>query len=247
MRTRYTVVRGTRWLCSRAVMFVVLVMSCELFGVSATESIANALANVRSRYKDKLCRYGLTESYFDETSGICDLMLLDVPTWTKYQIVYYRETNQIEWPRIMTKSAAEDLMQDRLIIHAYECALDKEACEIGDEENKAGKKVSMLSADVQSERNALSPSSEPIHEVGAANEKAQQVSESVDPKDKGRVGSKSAQHSNMRQMTAFVRKIGSEDEIAKRFRIGREKQRNAAHSNNLIRVKKSLRCNNHDL
>ena len=52
---------------------------------SAEEAIAGALANVRSRYRAKLDHYGLTESYFDETSGICDLMLLDVQTWTKYQ------------------------------------------------------------------------------------------------------------------------------------------------------------------
>ena len=42
-----------------------------------------ALANVRSRYRAKLDRYDLTESYFDETGGICDLMILDVQTWTE--------------------------------------------------------------------------------------------------------------------------------------------------------------------
>ena len=36
------------------------------------------LANVKSRHRAKFDHYGLTESYFDETSGICDLMLLDV-------------------------------------------------------------------------------------------------------------------------------------------------------------------------
>ena len=78
---------------------------------------------MRSRYKAKLSRYGLTESYFDETNGICDLMLLDVASWTKYQIVYYRSTGQIEWPRIMPKNVAEDLMEDRLLIHTYETSL----------------------------------------------------------------------------------------------------------------------------
>ena len=77
---------------------------------SVEESVRGALENVRGRYRSKLSRYGLTESYFDETSGICDLMLLDVPTWTKYQIVYYRATGQIEWPRMMPKAVAEDLM-----------------------------------------------------------------------------------------------------------------------------------------
>lgn len=90
---------------------------------SAEEAITGALANVRSRYQAKLSRYGLTESYFDETIGICDLMLLDVNSWTKYQIVYYRTTDQIEWPSTMPKTIAKDLIQDRLIIHAYECSL----------------------------------------------------------------------------------------------------------------------------
>lgn len=92
---------------------------------SADEAISGALANVKSRYRAKLDHYGLSESYFDETSGICDLMLLDVPTWTKYQIVYYRATDQIEWPRMMPKGVAKDLMQDRLLIQKYELVLGK--------------------------------------------------------------------------------------------------------------------------
>ena len=35
---------------------------------SAEAAIAGALANVKSRYRAKLDHYGLTESYFDETS-----------------------------------------------------------------------------------------------------------------------------------------------------------------------------------
>lgn len=90
---------------------------------SARDAVSGALENVRRRYNAKLSRYGLTESYFDETSGICDLMLLDVASWTKYQIVYYRSTGQIEWPRIMPKNVAEDLMEDRLLICTYETSL----------------------------------------------------------------------------------------------------------------------------
>lgn len=85
---------------------------------SAEKAIAGALSNVRSRYRVRLDQLGLRESYFDETSGICDFMFLDVGSWTKYQIGYYRATGDIEWPRIMPKGVAEDLMQDRLIIHA---------------------------------------------------------------------------------------------------------------------------------
>ena len=70
---------------------------------NAEEAITGALANLKSRYRAKLDHYGLTESYFDETSGICDLMLLDVQSWTKYQIVYYWATDEISWPRMMPK------------------------------------------------------------------------------------------------------------------------------------------------
>ena len=92
---------------------------------SAETAIAGALANVKSRYRAKLDHYGLSESYFDETSGICDLMLLDVQSWTKYQIVYYRATDEISWPRMMPKGVAKDLMQDRLLIQKYELVLGK--------------------------------------------------------------------------------------------------------------------------
>ena len=87
---------------------------------SADEAIAGALANVRSRYRASLQRYGLTESYYDETGGICDLMLLDVNSWTKYQIVFYRSSGQLEWPRTMPKDVAELLMHDRMLIDTYE-------------------------------------------------------------------------------------------------------------------------------
>lgn len=86
---------------------------------SAKEAINGALENIKSRYRQNLSRLGLTESYFDETSGICDLMLLDVNTWTKYQIVYYRRTNQIERPRTLPKEIAESLIHDRMLIDGY--------------------------------------------------------------------------------------------------------------------------------
>ena len=114
-----------------AIIAIVYLLPAEAFASesypsSAEESIRGAMENVRNRYRDKLYRYGLTESYFDETFGICDLMLLDVSSWTKYQIVYYRATGQIEWPRMMPKSVAEDLMQDRMMIHDYELVLRKD-------------------------------------------------------------------------------------------------------------------------
>ena len=92
---------------------------------SAEEAVAGALANVKRRYRQNLSRFGLTESYYDETGGICDLMLLDVNSWTKYQIVYYRASNQLEWPRTMPKDTAELLIHDRMLMDTYEKALGK--------------------------------------------------------------------------------------------------------------------------
>lgn len=47
-------------------------------------------------------------------------MLLDINSWTKYQIVYYRGSEQLEWPRLMQKDMAELLMHDRMLIDTYE-------------------------------------------------------------------------------------------------------------------------------
>ena len=90
--------------------------------ISANDTIKGALANVKSRYRQKLQNFGLAESYYDETNGICDLMLLDISSWTKFQIVYYRSSGQLEWSRSMPKNVAESLMQDRMFIDAYEKA-----------------------------------------------------------------------------------------------------------------------------
>lgn len=87
---------------------------------SASSVTADALANVRSRYRQRLSRFGLQESYYDETNGICDLMLLDVDTWTKYEIVYYRASGQLNWPGTMPKDVAEQFMFDRMLIDTYE-------------------------------------------------------------------------------------------------------------------------------
>ena len=89
------------------------------------EAISGALETVRSRYRQRLSYLGLTESYYDETAGICDLMLWDVSSWTKYEIVYYRATGMLEWPRMMTKGLAEDLLEDRMLMDTYEKALGK--------------------------------------------------------------------------------------------------------------------------
>lgn len=208
---------------------------------SADEAIAGALANVKSRYRAKLDHYGLTESYFDETSGICDLMLLDVPTWTKYQIVYYRATDEISWPRIMPKGVAKDLMQDRLLIQKYELLLGKE-------EKKAKDVVDSAEKPRTPKRSVCrkKPKPPPLHKEPelAPEEKAviedtlKNAREASEAYEKNRKKPPLAQTSDFRQMDELKRGGMSGDEIAWRFGIDRVRGYNAAHPKNPIKASK---------
>lgn len=205
---------------------------------SANEATSGALKNVRSRYRDKLYRYGLMESYFDETSGICDLMLLDVSTWTKYQIVYYRSTGQIGWPRTMPKSVAEGLMQDRLIIHQHECSL-------GIKGKARAKKEQSGHVTAKSLRRKR-PKPKPLHQeyVPTPEEKADMDNMLKDARaanaayEENRKKPPLAQTSDFQQMAEFKRNGMSGDEIASRFGIDRVKEYNKVHPNNPIRTSK---------
>lgn len=208
---------------------------------SADEAISGALANVKSRYRAKLDHYGLSESYFDETSGICDLMLLDVPTWTKYQIVYYRATDQIEWPRMMPKGVAKDLMQDRLLIQKYELVLGK-----GKKKTKDG--VESIEKRKRPPRSARrkKPKPPPMHkepeltpeekaDIEGAFKNAREANEAY---EKNRKKLPLAQTSDFRQMEELKRGGMSGDEIAGRFGIDRVREYNAAHPKNPIKTSK---------
>ena len=208
---------------------------------SADEAISGALANVKSRYRAKLDHYGLSESYFDETSGICDLMLLDVPTWTKYQIVYYRATDQIEWPRMMPKGVAKDLMQDRLLIQKYELVLGK-----GKKKTKDG--VESIEKGKRPPRSARRkmPKPPPMHkepeltpeekaDIEGAFKNAREANEAY---EKNRKKLPLAQTSDFRQMEELKRGGMSGDEIAGRFGIDRVREYNAAHPKNPIKTSK---------
>lgn len=206
---------------------------------SAEEAVRGALENVRARYRGKLSRYGLTESYFDETCGICDLMLLDIRTWTKYQIVYYRATGQIEIPRTMPGFLARDLMQDRLVIHQYECALDK-----GKSKSSAAKGTTLENeqedpSPQQQEYKPLNKEDEFTPEEKAAIEETLRNARQAEKagaarKKKGDLNQKS----DFRQMEALMRRGMSGDEIAIRFGIDRVKEYNAAHPKNQIKTSK---------
>ena len=204
---------------------------------SADEAIRGALENVRSRYRGRLSRYGLTESYFDETSGICDLMLLDVNSWTKCQIVYYRATGQIEWPRMMPKSVAEDLMQDRLVIHQYECALGIGKSAMAREQSS--KAVAKLPPRKRQEYKPLNEEYVLSPEERAAEDEAFRnarlaAEEGVALNKKGDLN----QQSDFRQMAECKCRGMSGDEIARRFGIDRVKEYNKVHPDNPIRTSK---------
>ena len=167
-------------------------------------------------------------------------MLIDVPTWTKYQIVYYRATGQIEWPRMMPKAIAEDLMQDRMMIHDYELVLDKDR---NDKVSSAKRTESQGVRRKQAQDEVEPP---PLHEeyvptpeeqVAIAESKARNAQlekEQEAAKDDPPL----AQVSDLRQMEELKRKGMRGDEIASRFGIDRVKQYNKAHPNNPIRTSK---------
>ena len=211
---------------------------------SATHAISNALANVRSRYDAKLSRYDIAESYFDETSGICDLMLLDVSSWTKYQIVYYRATGQIEWPRMMTKAVAEDLMQDRLIIHQYECSLGKSKAKATTPKEHSSKVASKAPPRKQTKAKPLHKEYAPTPEERAAMDRSHVTHERLKKEqEKGKGKSPLAQQSDLQRMARLSRSGISGDKIASRFGIDRVKEYNKAHPNApIITSKHSKPC-----
>ena len=208
---------------------------------SAETAIAVALANVKSRYRAKLDHYGLSESYFDETSGICDLMLLDVQSWTKYQIVYYRATDEISWPRMMPKGVAKDLMQDRLLIQKYELVLGKGKTKAKDDVDSAEK-----SKKPPRSARRKKPKPPPLHkepeftpeEKADIEDALKNAREANEAYEKNRKKPPLAQTSDFRQMEELKRGGMSGDEIAGRFGIDRVKEYNAAHPKSPIKTSK---------
>ena len=196
---------------------------------------------IPGKARAKLDHYGLSESYFDETSGICDLMLLDVQSWTKYQIVYYRATDEISWPRMMPKGVAKDLMQDRLLIQKYELVLGK-----GKKKAKDG--VESIEKEKRPPRSARrkKPKPPPLHkepeltpeqkaDIEDALKNAREANEAY---ENNRKKPSLAQTSDFRQMDELKRRGMSGDEIASRFGIDRVREYNAAHPKSPIKTSK---------
>ena len=211
------------------------------YPASAEEAIAGALANVRSRYRAKLDHYGLTESYFDETSGICDLMLLDVQSWTKYQIAYYRATDEIVWPRMMPKGVAKDLMQDRLIIYKYELVLGKGKKKLKDEDistaapEKAAKPKRRKQTAYKPLNEEYVPTEEEAKAIAESDKRSRQLAkEQQAAKNKRSLN----QTATFRQMEELRRSGMNGDEIASRFGIDQVKEYNKAHPGKPIKTSK---------
>ena len=215
---------------------------------SAEDAIAGALANVRSRYRERLDRLGLTESYFDETGGICDLMLLDVGSWTKYQIVYYRATGDIEWPRIMPKNVAEDLMQDRLVIHGYERSRGNGKAKKGARNKDATRSMSSAKTVAKPVRRNRpkprqfhkepEPTAEAQAHIGAALKSGREAAAAY---ERNRSKPPLAQSSDMRQMAELKRKGMSGDERESPRVIDRVKHDNQTQPATPIRTSKHSR------
>ena len=92
-------------------------------GTSAREAIQGALNNARSRYRNTLDYYGLEEWYYKETNGICSLKLVPHGRVVYLWIYYFRGNDTIEYPQMMPKGLAQQLIRDRMMIDSYEMVL----------------------------------------------------------------------------------------------------------------------------
>ena len=90
----------------------------------AETMIRESLSRVQNRYRERLSYYGWTELYYGETRGICNLQL-DMPgRAASLAILYVRADNTIQYPQIMPKGLAEQLIGDRMLIEAYRKSLN---------------------------------------------------------------------------------------------------------------------------
>ncbi len=90
----------------------------------AETMIRESLSRVQNRYRERLNYYGWTELYYGETRGICNLQL-DMPgRAAPLAILYVRADNSIQYPQIMPKGLAEQLIGDRILIDVYRKSLN---------------------------------------------------------------------------------------------------------------------------
>lgn len=91
---------------------------------TAEETIRGALVNVRQRYRNRLDYYGWTELYYGETRGVCNLQLNMPGVAAPLAILYFRSDDTIQYPQIMPKGLAQQLIADRMLIDMYQKSLN---------------------------------------------------------------------------------------------------------------------------
>lgn len=90
---------------------------------SASEAIRGALDNVRRRYQNKLDYFGLTELCYVGRKDVCSLDL-DMPgRAAPLHILYDRADNSIQYPQVIPKGLAQQLICDRMMIDSYQKVL----------------------------------------------------------------------------------------------------------------------------
>ena len=90
---------------------------------TADATIRESLANVQQRYRSRLDYHGWTELYYGETRGICNLQLNMPGVAAPLAILYFRSNDTIQFPQIMPKGLAQQLIADRMLIDMYQKSL----------------------------------------------------------------------------------------------------------------------------
>ena len=90
---------------------------------SASEAIRGALDNARRRYQNKLDYFGLTELCYVGRKGVCSLDLDMLGRAAPLHILYDRADNSIQYPQVIPKGVAQQLIGDRMLIDSYQKVL----------------------------------------------------------------------------------------------------------------------------
>ena len=90
---------------------------------TAEATIRESLSNLQQRYRGRLDYHGWTELYYGETRGICNLQLNMPGVAAPLAILYFRSDDTIQYPQIMPKGLAQQLIADRMLIDMYQKSL----------------------------------------------------------------------------------------------------------------------------
>ena len=99
---------------------------------TAEATIRESLSDVQQRYRSRLDYHGWTELYYGETRGICDLELNMPEVTAPLSILYFRSSDTIQYPQIMPKGLAQQLIADRMLIDMYQKSLNASKTDVHD-------------------------------------------------------------------------------------------------------------------